>query len=513
MKVPLSSVIVAIGLSSMATATPLNRAVKRQGDVQSSRTAEVRDIAFWSHNHSGPHSHKTTGTHETTDTGRATIQARDNAETGIMPVLTQTSSTKTDTGIMTIQTHALLTQPGPTLVDRDEDATSTPSPSSTTISDFHPREFTGFDMGHFNGIPKPSVTWSLTRSRTNTRHRPTSIYTSYAHINPPPRPTTSSRPVARDLGDGNESDTDDGDDFWDTATRDASQSHLDRRVTVASTTVVVNSFVTHTPEVTSTQYLHVTYSDTIQYHDQTNQPPKPTSTSSSPPPPPPKPTSTLTTRTITPPTIESKTPICPAAGTAGKNNIWCLGGQTFALACDTALDPSSNNFGSVTLSPQNWDMYGRCGALCAAVPDAKCTGFSYLWASGLCYLKEGEGAKAKDGGKKAEGTHSGRVVVLEEEEVGNCLGVQPRVGQYSGLRGEGGGKRRRDYFDDGDVEEVDWIRDEMNQPARRVGRDLELTSGSEGVRRRGLYKHIWGRDEDEVTEDMSEWNRIRLEYQ
>lgn len=32
-----------------------------------------------------------------------------------------------------------------------------------------------------------------------------------------------------------------------------------------------------------------------------------------------------------------------------------------------------------------------------------------------------------------EGTHGGRVVKLGEKEVGNCLGVNPRVGQYMGL--------------------------------------------------------------------------------
>ncbi|CCC12647.1 hypothetical protein SMACR_05608 [Sordaria macrospora] len=415
MKATLHPFIVAIGLSSMATASPLNRVVKRH-EIEQSSTDTLEDNRYgWTYNHSTPPFAKTKDTHDPTDTA------------GIMRVLIQTS----------------LTQTGPTLVNRDEDATtSSPSPTTSTISDFRPREAIGFDTSHFTAVSKPSVTWNVTHSHNHSytrSHRPNHTYTSYAHMNPPQRPTTSAAPIARDLqGDSNESDTnDDDDDSWDTATRLATETHdLNRRDPEVWITVVATSYVTHHPEVTRTEFL----TTTVDPPTGTLQPSKPTTTSSPPPPPPPPPATastapspTLTTRATTPPTIEPKSPTCPVAGTAG-SNVWCLGGQTFALECDTALDPSSNNFGSITLPAQNWDMYGRCGALCADVPDSKCTGFSYIWASGLCYLKEGDGAKNK-GGNKAEGIHSGRVVVLKEEEVGNCLGVKPRVGQFVGLSG------------------------------------------------------------------------------
>ncbi|KAK3338918.1 hypothetical protein B0H65DRAFT_551678 [Neurospora tetraspora] len=315
MKVTLSSFIVAIGLSSMTIASPLHRAVRRQEDGHSSSTApeSVYHFGIWPHNHTRPH--KPTGSH--------------------------TGSPTTDTGILTVQTQTSLTQTGPTLVNRD-DATTSPSP--TTVSDFRPRKFTGFDTHKFTGIPPPSVTWTpQSGSHTRSAHtRP--IYSgTYRHIPPPPKPTG---PIACALG---ESDSDDVLFFakkkHKEATKHASQSHLNRREESegpwVGETIVIQS---------------------------TSQPPKPpTTTSSHPPPPPPPPpppssstttapTATLTSKAITPPTIESKTPVCPSAGTAGtnNNNIWCLGGQTFYLECDT--DHHGDDFGSVNLVPQNWDM-------------------------------------------------------------------------------------------------------------------------------------------------------------
>ncbi|KAJ4390303.1 hypothetical protein N0V85_007362, partial [Neurospora sp. IMI 360204] len=229
MKVTLYPFVVVIGLSSMATASPLHHAVGRQEDGHSSSTApeSVYHFGIWHHNHIRPH--KPTGSH--------------------------TSSPTTDTGILTVQTQASLTQTGPTLVNRD-DATTSPSPS--TVSDFRPREFTGFDTHKFTGIPPPSVTWTAHSGRQTRSPHTKPIYSgTYRHIPPPPKPT---RPIARALGE-----SDDG--LWlskekelKEATKQASQSqsHLNRREESegpwVGETIVVQSYYTHHATVTQTQY-------------------------------------------------------------------------------------------------------------------------------------------------------------------------------------------------------------------------------------------------------------------
>ena len=238
-----------------------------------------------------------------------------------------------------------------------------------------------------------------------------------------------------------------------------------------------------------------------------------------------------------PPTIERKSPICPAAGTT-PNNIWCLSswvhGQTFALHCDTSFDagdPTANNRAVFDLPAQTWDSYARCGLLCTAL-SAECTGFSYVFQSGKCYLKQGEAAKNKDGGRHVEGTHSGRVVRLGEEEMAKCDVVgKPMVGQYVGLSGQG--KRservvgRREYWDvyDGDEKELEGVdggegldvveRDATWEGERRgdANANVEVGSGSEAVTKRGLYEHIFGRDDVKSSEDTPEWDKVRVDYQ
>ncbi|KAK3399786.1 hypothetical protein B0T20DRAFT_495956 [Sordaria brevicollis] len=426
MKVTLSSFIVAVGLSSMTTATPLHHAARHhdhehEGEGSSSFSVEH-------HSHIDHHGHKPTFT----------------------------GDYAMDTGIMRIQTETRLTQTGITLVYRHHtEAAESPLPS--TFSDFRPREghlsmnaneFTESSTASVTEVPTSSVTWihhgqsrriNDTRAdRTKYTYTRSATYGSSRHFQLPPQPTW---PVARAL---EESESD-------------GSTHVVRREVPApdliTTTAALSSnppSASSAPPTSSTSAATtstITAATTTAVTTSANPSPSTTAASSSNPPSTTtsalttnapstntNPGTTVSTTTASAPTtlpsitITTQTPTCPSAS----NNIWCLAGQTFYLECDTD-HVNATNFGSITLPSQSWEMYGRCATLCAAVPDEKCTGFSYVWASGMCYLKEGEEGKRNGGGEKREGIHGGRVVKLKVEEVGNCLGVKARVGVFGGL--------------------------------------------------------------------------------